>query len=200
MDLSIDKLNKSIFLALNGEHSDYLDPLMLTASNKFSFIPIFLLCTYVAIRYFRKQKEGYHPYINYILLFGVLSLQFFFCFNVLPAFFKSFFPMERPCSNPEISSFVRLLGTSCTPTPHSFFGYKSCLVFCFTSFLFFTIKEGFRGLKFLLVIWCCIVSYSRIYVGAHYPMNIILSNLIGIGVGYLGYRLYLYLRYNLFVI
>ena len=200
MKINLDKFNESVFLTVNGEHYDFLDPLMLLASNKFSFIPIFLLCIYIAIKYFRKQKESYHPYLNYILLFCVLSLQFFLCFNALPAFFKSLFPMERPCSNPEISSIIRLLGTDCTPTPHSFFGYKSCLVFCFTSFVFFTIKEGFKWLKFCLVIWCLIVSYSRVYVGAHYPINILVSDAIGFLIGYVGYRFYYYLRYNLFVI
>ncbi|MEO8761504.1 MAG: phosphatase PAP2 family protein [Bacteroidia bacterium] len=200
MTTDFDKLDESVFLKLNGWHHEFLDLLMLTASNKFSFIPLFILCIIITVRYFKKQKEGYHPYINYLLLISVLSLQLILCFNILPAVFKNFFPMERPCSNPDLVSFIRLLGTDCSPTPHSFFGYKSCLVFCFTSFLFFTVKEGYIGLKVLLVIWCLIVSYSRIYVGAHYPINILLSDIIGAFIGYLGYRFYIYLRYNLFVI
>ena len=200
MNIGIDKFNESVFLRVNGEHHEFLDPLMLTASNKFSFIPIFLLCTFVAIRYFKKQKEAYHPYVNYLLLVGVLSLQFVLCFNVLPDVFKSLFQMERPCSNPEIAGLVRLLGTDCKPTAHSFFSYKACLVLCFTSFVFFTIREGFKWLKLILIVWCVIVSYSRVYVGAHYPINILVTDFIGILIGYIGYRFYLYLRYNLFVI
>jgi undecaprenyl-diphosphatase len=200
MDIELDKFDESVFLTLNGEHYAFLDPLMLTASNKLSLIPLFIFCAIISIGYFKKQKEGYHPYMNYVIILSILSLQFFLCFNILPELFKSLLLIERPCANPELSSSIRLLGIECKNTHHSFFAYKAGLVLCLTTFLFCIIKEGFKAIKWLLVIWCIIVSYSRVYVGAYYPMNILVSDFIGIVIGYLGYRLYIYLRYNLFVI
>ena len=45
-----------------------------------------------------------------------------------------------------------------------------------------------------------LVAYSRVYVGSHYPLNILISATTGIAVGFLVNRLYLYLKYNLLVI
>ncbi len=200
MENNINQLDKSLFLKLNGEHHQVLDLIMSLASNKLTLIPVFLVCSYVVIKYFKRQKETYHPSINYIVLVSILCLQFVLCFYILPDIFKSLFNMPMPCANPEIAEFVRLVDTTCKETAHSFFSYRACLVLCFTSFLFFIIKDGFWGIKWLLVIWCLLVSYSRVYVGAYFPTNILLSNIIGIVLGYLGYRFYFYLRYNLLVI
>jgi undecaprenyl-diphosphatase len=200
MNLIIDKLDEKLFLALNGGHVKFLDYIMLTASSLFTFIPVFLLCIYITIKYFRKQDDRYYTFINIILLISVLAIQYFICSYLLDGMFKSLFYRDRPCVNPNISSFVRMLGRDCNPNNHSLFAYKACLIFCLTSFLFFTIKEGFRGIKWILLAWSILVAYSRVYVGSHYPVNVLISATTGVVAGYLVNRLYLYLKYNLLVI
>ncbi len=201
MDISfIDKLDEKLFLALNSNHHAVLDYLMLFTSNLASFIPVFLLSAFIAIKYFKQQDDGYHPYLNLILLFAILVTQYFVCRYLLEDIFKSLYYRDRPCENPDISSFVRLLGRNCIAKNHSLFSYKSCLIFCITSFLFFTIKHGFKGFKVLLIIWALLVAYSRIYVGAHYPINVFISGVTGIMMGYFISKFYFYLKYKLFVI
>ena len=200
MDMFIDKLDENIFLTLNGKHHGVLDYIMLSASSLISFIPVFIICAYITISYFRKQDTRYYTFINITLLISVLVIQYFVCRYLLDEIFKSLFYRDRPCVNPNISSFIRMLGRDCNPTNHSVFAYKACLIFCLTSFLFFTIKEGFRGIKWALLAWALLVAYSRVYVGSHYPTNILISAVTGIIVGFLINRLYLYLKYNLLVI
>ena len=201
MDISvIDKLDENLFLTLNGTHHAILDYVMLIASNLLSFIPVFLLCAFIAIKYFKQQDDGYHPYLNLILLITILIIQYFVCRYLLENIFQILYYRDRPCENPDISSLVRLLGSNCNPQNHSMFSYKPCLIFCITSFLFFTIKQGYRGFKFVLVFWALLVAYSRIYVGAHYPMNVLVSGITGILMGYFISKFYFYLKYKLFVI
>ena len=200
MNFALDKLDENLFLALNGKHYGVLDYIMLMASSLTAFIPVFLVSTYIIIKYFRKQDDHYHTFINISLLISVLIIQYFVCRYLLNDVFKSLFYRDRPCGNPAISALVRMLGRDCNPDNHSLFAYKACLIFCITSFLFFTIKEGFKSIKWLLVIWSLLVAYSRVYVGSHYPANILISVTTGIALGYLMNRLYLYLKYSLFVI
>jgi undecaprenyl-diphosphatase len=194
------KIDESLFLILNGNHHGVLDYLMLVVSNLLSFIPVFLICIYVAIKYLRARDDHYYTFINISLLVVVLIAQYFLCRYLLQDVFKDLLGRERPCANPSISSYIRLLGVECKTTPHSYFGYKTCLMFCLSSFLFFTIKEGFKGFKFVLILWSFLVAYSRIYIGVHYPMDVLVSAVIGILSGYLINRIYSYIKFDLLVI
>ena len=59
------------------------------------------------------------------------------------------------------------------------------------------LRPYFKNLIFILLFWSAIVAYSRIYVGVHYPLDILCGMLFGAISGYLFYRLQIYLRDNL---
>ena len=200
MNIEIDKFDEKLFLALNGNYHSWLDYFMVFASNLFSFVPVFLITIFIAIKYFRMNDDGYHPYLNVLLLIMVLFLQFVVSHYFLNDFFKKIIHLDRPCENPEISPFVRLVGRDCHAGVYSLFSYKTCLIFSLCSFLFFTIKEGYNKFKVTLLIWAFFVAYSRVYVGDHYPINIFLSGLIGILQGFIVNRIYFYIKYRLLVI
>ncbi len=196
----LKKIDESLFLILNGNHQSVLDYLMLTASNVLSFIPVFLLSVFIAVKYIRKQDDHYYTFINIALVLLIIVAQYIICRYLLNDMFKSFISRERPCLNPNISSFVRMLNNDCKSTLQPFFSYKTCLMFCLCSFLFFTVKKGFRGFKVILVLWSLLVAYSRIYVGDHYPLSVLISIITGIASGFIIYRLYYYIKYDLLVI
>jgi undecaprenyl-diphosphatase len=196
----LKKIDESLFLILNGNHQTILDYLMILASNILSYIPMFVLCSIIIIKHLKGNDIHYHTFLNISLVLVFLVMQYFLCRYLLNDVFKAFITRERPCLNPNISSFVRMLDNDCKSTLQPYFSYKTCLIFCLSSFLFFTVKEGFKVFKILLVIWSLLVAYSRIYVGDHYPLSVLISTLIGIASGYLVYRFYHYLKYNLLVI
>jgi undecaprenyl-diphosphatase len=194
------KVDETLFLILNGNHHNVLDYLMLIASNLLSFIPVFLLSTFIIIKYLRDNDDHYYTFINIGLIIVFLTIQYFVCRYLINEMFKTFFTRERPCLNPNISSFVRLLGKDCKTTLQPIFSYKTCLMFCLSSFLFFTIKQGFKGFKILLILWSLLVAYSRIYIGVHYPLSILISVTIGTFAGYIISGIYQYIKYDLLVI
>lgn len=191
-------INEKLFLALNGNHSEWMDILMSVASNMLLYIPLLLLIVIFAFRYFRKQNS-YHTLPNTILVAFILILEFVLCLELLPEFFASVFEMERPCLNPNISSMVRLVGEDCNAGA-PFFAVRPFLMFFITGFLFFTFRKEFPGIKWMLVICSVLVAYSRIYLGAQYPLNVLIAAAVGVAVGFLGSRFYFYLKNQLFAI
>jgi undecaprenyl-diphosphatase len=192
-----ENIDEKLFLKLNGVHSATLDYFMTLASNLFFCIPVLFLVGFVATRHFKKQNE--YPVANSLLLIFVLLLEFVFCLEIVPDIFSSFLQRERPCLNPNISALVRLVGEDCN-SGYSFFALRPFIMFFITSFLFFSIRKELPIIKWLLVIWSVIVSYSRIYLGAHYPFNVVVADLAGIAVGFIGSRVYLYLKYKVLVL
>ncbi|MBS1635326.1 MAG: phosphatase PAP2 family protein [Bacteroidetes bacterium] len=191
-------LNTKIFLTLNGFHSDIMDQIMLAVSNTLLYIPFFIFLIFIARRYFKKQESDYLVE-NTVLLGTILAIQFMVCFFLVPAISGNLVHLERPCHNEAISPFIRLVGESCDSNGH-YFAVRPCLTWLFTSFFFFTMRHHFRLIKWLFVIWSVIVCYSRIYLGVHYPSSVLYASLIGILFGYLGSKLYFYLKYNVLVL
>ncbi|MBC7865861.1 MAG: phosphatase PAP2 family protein [Bacteroidia bacterium] len=196
MNKLINSIDEEIFLALNGSHSQFLDGLMLFASNLFSSIPILMLVACIATLYYKKQ--GYsHPVAKSVMLTTVLLLGFLFCLFVLPHAFSFLFERTKPCLNPNISTSVRMLGEDCNSSS-SFFAVRPCIMFFITSFLFFTIKNDFPWVKAGLITWSLLVSYSRIYLGVHYPFNVLIADLAGILFGFILSRFYFFMKYEVF--
>lgn len=191
-------LDEKLFLALNGNHAGWLDMLMRLASNMFLYIPVLLLIVILFFRYFKAQNN-YHTLPNTVLISIILILEFVLCLELLPQLFASVFAMDRPCLNPNISSMVRLVGEDCS-SDAPYFAIRPFLMFFITGFLFFTFRKEYPRIKWMLVTWSVLVSYSRIYLGAHYPVNVLIAAGVGIGMGFLGSQLYLYLKNRLFAI
>lgn len=196
----LKKIDESLFLILNGNHQSILDYIMIIASNLLSFVPIFLISVFIAIKYLRKYNDHQHILMNFVLILVVLVVQYLVCRYLLDGTFKTFFSRERPCSNPNISAFVRLLDKDCKATLQPFFSFKACLIFSLCTFWFLTLGKEFRAFKIILIVWSFLVAYSRIYVGAHYPLSVLVSIAIGVLLGYIISSIYYYIKHDMLVI
>jgi undecaprenyl-diphosphatase len=176
----IIQLDQQFFIWLNGFHAQWLDPIMLWITGSKSWIPFYLVLTFLIAR---KQKWN----TLYVIL-GV-ALVITACDQFTSSFMKPYFGRLRPCYEPVLDGMVHMV-KGCGGR----FGYASshaANTFGLATFLWFLLGDrGFNWFKYLFI-WAAIVSYSRIYVGVHYPADILTGALVGIGFGYLFYRLYL---------
>jgi len=194
MNQTIQTFDESFFLTLNGSHSDFFDSIMLWASNLFVFIPLFIIITFIAIRYY-KNNGAYHPIASALLLTGVLGLIYVICVDVMPYVFSFFYDREKPCLNPNIASMVRVVGEDCNyNSVNNFFAIRPCIMFCVVSFISNTIKNDFSLFKILIVFFAILVAYSRIYLGIHYPLNVFIGIIIGLFLGYIASKLFFYIK------
>jgi len=52
------------------------------------------------------------------------------------------------------------------------------------TFIVLTLKQYIGKWKWLFIAWAAIISYAQVYVGVHYPFDILCGALIGSGIGY----------------
>lgn len=164
------ELDKDLFLFLNSLGSSRWDGFWLFVTNKFSAIPIYAILLFLTYR-----ALGLRRTIIAVLAVGLMIL----VTDQLSNFFKYGVQRLRPCHDPTLQDLVRLVKKSCGGK-YSYFsahaGNNFALAFFFSSLL----KTKYRYIGILLAFWAVLVSYSRIYIGVHFPLDIITGALIGL--------------------
>lgn len=172
-------LDTQLFIYLNSLGSETYDGLWLVITKQVYWTPFFLLLLFLIYKKIGLQKTAY------LLLFvAVLVLATDQITNV----FKYSVQRLRPCNNPEINSFIRVVEVR---KSFSFFSGHAANTMAVASFLYFIFKKKFKYFG-LLFFWPLIFAYSRIYLGLHYPLDILSGYLFGFLIGYLMYRTYLF--------
>jgi undecaprenyl-diphosphatase len=100
--------------------------------------------------------------------------------------FKNGFQRLRPCNNPDIKSIIRIVQSR---SSYSFFSGHAANTMAVATFLYLNLKRYFNYLG-LLFLWPLIFAYSRIYLGLHYPLDIISGYIAGLILGFLMYKVY----------
>ena len=170
-------LDTQLFVYLNSLGSETYDGLWLIITKQFNWIPFFLLLFYLIYKKLGIKQTGY------LLIFvAVLVL----ATDQLTNLFKYTFQRPRPCNNPEINTFIRIVQIR---TSFSFFSGHAANTMAVASFLYFIFKNQFKYF-WLLFLWPLIFAYSRIYLGLHYPIDILTGYLFGFVLGWLMYKVY----------
>ena len=90
----------------------------------------------------------------------------------------------RPCNDPAIAGWVHVL-VGYRPQSSGFTSSHATNHFGMAMFIFFTLRTHFKKWPALLFLWAFSISFAQVYVGVHYPLDVICGGLIGILIGYL---------------
>ena len=104
--------------------------------------------------------------------------------------FKHTFQRLRPCNDPEVNSIIRVVQVR---KSFSFFSGHAANTMAVATFLYFVLRRRIKFLGFIFL-WPLIFAYSRIYLGLHYPGDILCGYLWGILMATIMLRVYVYLR------
>ncbi len=168
----LHKIDVFVFLFLNGLHNDFFDGVMWWISAKYTWIPFYaLILGWLIYRYRLKS----------IILIVSIGLLITASDQGSVHLFKNIFERLRPCHNPELEGLVHLVNNRCGGK-YGFVSSHAANVFALASFLI----PFLRRKLFIIIItcWAIIVSYSRIYLGVHYPFDILGGAAFGCLIGY----------------
>ena len=170
------------FLYLNGLGTPAWDTFWQYISNKLSAIPIYLFLLLLSY-----QKYGLKK--TFVLLITVAFL--ITVTDQLSNFFKHGLGRLRPCHDPELIDLMRLVKSRCGGK----FGYFSAHAansFALAVFFWQILKSELKHVGLVLFIWAFFVAYSRIYIGVHFPLDVITGALLGSLFGWLFSKLFIF--------
>ncbi|WP_372776214.1 phosphatase PAP2 family protein [Mangrovibacterium sp.] len=183
---SIIDLDKSIFFFFNGMHTPFWDVVMALFTRTESWFLLFAVMLYYIVRRYRMKS---------VIILVILALTILIS-DQFSVFVKETVQRFRPTHDPTIQHLVHnILSRGGLYGYFSSHAANTFAVACFTSFIF---KD--RKYSFLIFFWAALVSYTRIYLGVHFPFDVLTGVIFGTALGYGMYRLLVFIDNRFFVL
>lgn len=171
--------DQKLMLLLNGSNSLYMDGVMKLFTSTWVWIPWALIAIIILIKN--------NSLRNFVLIALMIALTIFLCDRVTSGFIKPWFSRLRPCQEPSILDQIDIVNGSRSGK----FGFVSShAANSFGIFMFLALLIKSRSLNLTLFIWAAFTSFSRVYLGVHYPGDILCGAIFGMLVGSLVYVIY----------
>lgn len=172
------ELDRDIFLFLNNLGADDWDWLWVAISDKWMAIPLYAILLFLLFK-----KFGWKPTVVTIIVVALLVT----ATDQLANLFKHGFERPRPCGQEGVMEYARIVVGRCGR--FGFFSAHAANSTGVAIFLGLIFRKVYPKLFGFLIFWALIVSYSRIYLGVHYPGDVVVGWFFGALLGYLFYRL-----------
>lgn len=172
----LEKIDKLIFLLVNHDSDHkWLDSIMIALREPLTWIPLYLFILFYVI--LKAKNKSWHFIIVSLLTFA-------FTDSMTSRLFKPIFARLRPCFDTQLHGMVRSLvdcgGLYSFPSSHAanHFGLAACWIISI---------QAINGKKWhWLWVWAFLISYAQIYVGKHFPIDILGGAVFGVFSGTVG--------------
>ncbi len=173
----LERFDQQVFLFINSSNSPFFDQVMHAISGRLIWAPLYLaILIYLGIKYKRK--------FLIILIFTILAITLSDQASVV---LKNLTQRLRPCNDPSLTGLVHLINGECGGL-FSFVSSHAANSFNVAFLSLLLIKKRWYSIS--IIVWATVIGYSRIYLGVHYPGDVICGYLLGAFIGWGIYSLY----------
>ncbi len=166
--------DKSLFHKINGEwYNGFMDAVIPYIREPFFWAPFYVfMILFVLINF---QLRGW-MWLAFILL--TVSISDYTSSSLI----KEYFFRLRPCRDPDIVHSIRFIVSYC-PRSSSFISSHAVNHFALATFIFVTFRKAVSSRWVFLFLWPASIAYAQVYVGVHFPIDVICGTIYGIIVG-----------------
>lgn len=168
--------DKSLLIYLNSLGTEYWDSFWVLVTDKLSWLPVYIIILFLLFRFYKWKK------VLVILLLVALLVTFS---DQLVNLIKAGFQRLRPNNDPTIQNTIRVVKNV---GGYSFISGHATASFAVSTFVIAILKKQFKPIFFILL-WPILFTYSRVYLGVHYPIDVSLGVLLGLFIGFGFYKL-----------
>ncbi len=178
---TILKLDTDLFLFLNHINHTSLDSSVDFISN--SLIPgIIIICLFLTLGFKKFGKLIFPAFFVLVLTFGLTD-------SISSKGLKDNIKRFRPMHEPAIMSQVYTAGFGRGGGKYGFVSSHAANTFGLATFIFLMLGSYYKGFRFLFL-WASLVSYTRIYLGKHYPLDLVCGAMLGILIAIITYKVF----------
>lgn len=163
--------DRTLFLYLNNLGDPAYDPFWLMVSGTWVWVPLYVIFLYLIYKKYGRRN------IVFVLIFVLLGVT---VSDQLSNIFKMGIMRLRPCHNISLSTMMRAV--KCGGL-YGFYSAHASNTFFIATFMISVLGRVNRFFSLILVFWAMTVSYSRIYLGVHFPLDILMGAIVGILLG-----------------
>ena len=176
--------DKELFLYLNSLGTPTWDGFWLVVTNKLTFIPLYAILLFLVYKRFGLKAL--------LIIIVIVGLMITFTDQITNLFKYIIAKRPRPCREEDMKGIMRFIAPRCGR--YGFFSGHAANSMAAAVFAGLLLKPYYKKLIFILLLWSAIVAYSRIYVGVHYPLDIVCGMAFGALSGFGFYKLQIYAR------
>ncbi len=163
--------DKNLFLELNNLGSSSFDQFWIMISATWIWVPLYVIFLYFIFKSFSLRN------LFFILIFIALGVT---VSDQLASIFKTGIGRLRPCHDPSLQGLMRAVKCG---GQYGFYSGHASNTFFIATLMSVLLRKKYRFLPWFLIAWAAFVSYSRIYLGVHFPLDITMGALVGFLLG-----------------
>ena len=170
----IENIDREITIIINNLSHDYLNYIMIFLSNKYVWIPLYIYLIFLLWKYDKKNFT-----INIVICSGSVIVADFITSSIM----KPYFERLRPCQDNSMLDLINIV--SGCGKKFSFASSHASTTFSLATIFFYITRGDIK----LLFLWSLLIGYSRIYLGVHYFLDVIIGFLVGFLTSMVIYRI-----------
>ncbi|MCC7402636.1 MAG: phosphatase PAP2 family protein [Chitinophagaceae bacterium] len=173
--------DRELFNKVNGQWTNsFFDTFLPYIRNANTWVPVYLFFIVFALINFR--RKGMYWVLGAVLT--VATSDIISSWGIKDLIFRL-----RPCRDAALAGHVRFLVQYC-PQSSSFVSSHAVNHFALSFFIFLTMKDITGKWLAIVLLWAFMVSYAQIYVGVHYPFDVLCGIFVGSFIGYIWAKIF----------